>query len=74
MLHSMTEETLLTRAQVAERLQVHPRTVDRWVRAGELPFVTLGPSKRRRFRPSDVAKMIKYPTDAEITEQMRGTL
>lgn len=36
------EERLLTVDQVAERLQVNPETVRRWLRRGELEGVDLG--------------------------------
>lgn len=36
------EERYLTSAQVAERLQVVEKTVQRWMASGELPAVKLG--------------------------------
>jgi excisionase family DNA binding protein len=41
----MTGRKLLTVDQVAERLQVHPETVRRWLRGGWLRGVRLGGSK-----------------------------
>lgn len=41
----MTGQRLLTVEQVAERLQVHPETVRRWLRTGRLRGVRLGGSK-----------------------------
>jgi excisionase family DNA binding protein len=41
----MTGKRLLTVEQVADRLQVHPETVRRWLRAGRLRGVRLGGSK-----------------------------
>ena len=38
----MNNETLLTPAQVAQRLQVTERTVAGWLRTGRLPGVKLG--------------------------------
>ncbi len=38
----MSEDRLLTVEQVAERLQVNPETVRRWLRRGELEGVDLG--------------------------------
>jgi excisionase family DNA binding protein len=38
----MTEDRLLTVRQVAERLQVHPKTVSAWLREGRLPGLRLG--------------------------------
>ena len=39
-------ERLLTVAQVAERCQVSPRSVRRWIDEGDLPVVRLGRSVR----------------------------
>ena len=38
----MNDETLMTPAQVAQRLQVTERTVASWLRTGRLPGVKLG--------------------------------
>jgi len=45
-------ERLLTPKQVAELLQVHPKTVYGWARNGELPCLRIG--KVVRFRWSDI--------------------
>lgn len=45
--------TLLTAADVAARLQVHPETVLRLARRGVIPRVQIG-RKIVRFRPQDV--------------------
>ncbi len=37
-----TDNKLLTVAQVAERMQVHPETVRGWIRAGELDAIDIG--------------------------------
>ncbi|NNM44602.1 helix-turn-helix domain-containing protein [Knoellia koreensis] len=42
----MTDQ-LLTPAQVAERLQVHPETAALWMRTGPLPARNLSSGKRR---------------------------
>jgi excisionase family DNA binding protein len=49
--------SLLTRAQVAERLGVSPRTVARLVACGQLPCVRIG--RLARFRPVDVAALVE---------------
>jgi len=49
--------SLLTRAQVAERLGVSPRTVARLVACGQLPCVRIG--RLARFRPVDVAGFVE---------------
>ena len=48
----MVEEKLLTPAQVADRLQIHERTVTRWLRGGYLRGFKLG--KEWRIAPSDL--------------------
>ncbi len=47
----MSDETLLTVEQVAERLQVHVETVRRWLRAGVLEGTFLG--RRAGYRISE---------------------
>ena len=48
----MAEEKLLTPAQVADRLQIHERTVTRWLRDGYLRGFKLG--KEWRIAPTDL--------------------
>jgi excisionase family DNA binding protein len=45
--------TLLTARVLAERLDVHPATVLRWARQGDLPAIRL-PSGAIRFREDEV--------------------
>jgi len=47
-------ERLLTVAEVAEILNVHPNTVRAWSGAGLLPSYRIGPRRDRRFRLEDV--------------------
>lgn len=55
----MPAEELLTIKQVAEELQVHPRTVWNKVRAGELPSVrTSGDRGAYRIRRSDLERYL----------------
>lgn len=42
---------LLTVAQVADRMQVHPETVRGWIRAGELVAIDIG--NEYRISPED---------------------
>jgi excisionase family DNA binding protein len=49
----MTDEEMMTLADVAERLQVHIDTVRRWVRDGELPAYQLGARAGYRVKVSD---------------------
>ena len=48
----MADEKLLTPAQVAERLQIHERTVTRWLRDGYMRGFKLG--KEWRIAPGDL--------------------
>ncbi|MGD9724770.1 MAG: helix-turn-helix domain-containing protein [Pirellulales bacterium] len=43
-------EQLLTIEQVADRLQVHPRTVQAWLRSGELAGIRLGSGRTAAWR------------------------
>ena len=49
----MAEEKLLTPAQVADRLQIHERTVTRWLRDNYLRGFKLG--KEWRIAPTDLS-------------------
>lgn len=65
-------EDLMTPAQVARVLALDPKTVTRWARAGTVPCITL-PSGHRRFRRSDVDKLLgrgpaATPAQADDTE------
>ncbi len=48
------EDNLLTVQQVADMLQVHPETVRRWLRDGELDGTPLGGKSGWRIRRSRV--------------------
>ena len=54
----MTNKQLLTPEQVAERLQVTLRTVQRWIAEGELPSYKLG--KTRRISEEQLAEFLQY--------------
>ncbi len=43
------EPVLLTKAEVADRLGVSPRTVDRWVEQNRVPHLYLGDRSMLRF-------------------------
>ena len=45
---------LLTKVGLATHLGVSPATIDRYVRAGVVPCITLGPDGPRRFHLPDV--------------------
>ena len=54
----MPREKLLTISQAAERLGVHQNTLRGWADRGLVPVVML-PSGYRRFRPSDIQRIIE---------------
>jgi len=49
---------LLTTAQAAEVLNVHPNTVRNWADAALLPSYRIGPRRDRRFRRTDVESLL----------------
>jgi excisionase family DNA binding protein len=52
-----SSDGLLTKKQIAARLEVSPRTVDQYMRDGRLPFLKLG-KKTVRFRWADVLEKL----------------
>jgi len=62
-----------TRAQMAERLQVSPRTIDYWAEDGTLPFYKKGGIVR--FDPVECAEAlnaIRKKSRAEIRKEKEG--
>ena len=53
----MTDDRLLTAAEVAALFRVEKVTVGRWARSGRLPSVRT-PGGQRRFRAADVAALL----------------
>ncbi len=53
----MADEKLLTPTQVADRLQIHERTVTRWLRDGYMRGFKLG--KEWRIAPADLNKFME---------------
>ncbi len=53
--------TFLTREEVGKYLRVHPRTVDRWIKDGNLKGYKLGGGKTSLWRipESEVKKFLK---------------
>ena len=49
---------LLTTAQAAEVLNVHPNTVRNWADSALLPSYRIGPRRDRRFRREDVESLL----------------
>lgn len=51
-----SDDLLRTPAFAARALGVHPRTIHRWMRKGVLPFIEVGPYKRKRIYESDIKR------------------
>ena len=49
---------LVTTAQAAELLNVHPNTVRNWADSELLPSYRIGPRRDRRFRRQDVLSLL----------------
>ncbi len=49
---------LLTTAQAAAMLNVHPNTVRNWADSAYLPSYRIGPRRDRRFRRVDVESLL----------------
>jgi len=49
-------DDLLTKRQLAPKLQIAPRTLDLWMRKGRIPFLKVG--KTVRFRLADVLEKL----------------
>ncbi len=58
------EQLLLTRAQVAQALQLSTRSVDYLIQSGKLPSLKIG--KARRVRREDVEKFARRDHPAPI--------
>jgi excisionase family DNA binding protein len=54
----MDDDPLLTAKQVAERLQVTPVTVQRWLRSGRLSGIILSDKMGWRVRESEVRRLL----------------
>jgi excisionase family DNA binding protein len=55
----MSQEDWLTVEEVAESLRVHPVTVRRWLRGGQLPAVRLGTKAGWRIARSDLDRFLE---------------
>jgi len=52
------DDELMTRKAAALALGVHPETIGRRIRSGELPAFTIGSDRRRRYvRRDDIARL-----------------
>lgn len=52
------DDALLTVPEVAATLRLHPDTVRRWLRAGQLPAVNLGGRRGYRVRRSELDRFL----------------
>ena len=50
---------ILTLQQAAKVLNVHPNTLRNWDKEGTLKAIRLGVRKDRRYRKSDILKLLK---------------
>lgn len=50
---------ILTLSQAAEFLNCHPNTLRNWAEQRLVPCLRLGPREDRRFRKSDLQKLLK---------------
>jgi excisionase family DNA binding protein len=56
----MADEELLTVAEVARRLKLHPETVRRWIKTGRLHAISLGSDRAGwRIRASEVELLLQ---------------
>ncbi|MEH3129415.1 MAG: helix-turn-helix domain-containing protein [Mycolicibacterium neoaurum] len=55
----MSEVTLITTSQVADKYQITPSAVRRWVAAGKLVPAATTPGGHYRFDPADVDALLK---------------
>lgn len=74
MMTSMTEDTLLTVHEVADRLRMHPVTVRNWLREGRLRGYRFGSDKMGwRVKQSDLEQFIEsqahHPAASEDGER-----
>jgi excisionase family DNA binding protein len=53
------KEEIITLAEACEILGLHPNTLRKWDNKGFLKAIRLGTRKDRRYRKSDVLKMLK---------------
>lgn len=49
----------LTLMQVSQLLQVHPNTLRNWDKSGQLKAIRIGVRKIRRYKKSDVLKLLE---------------
>lgn len=57
-------EPLLTPADVAEKLNVDPKTVTRWAKNGRIKSIRT-PGGHRRYRESDIRALVTFPGEGD---------
>lgn len=55
----MNGEVLLPVSKAAKMLGVHSNTIRRWTNTGALPVYRIGPRRDRRFKKSDIVKLLE---------------
>jgi excisionase family DNA binding protein len=58
----MNSDRLLTVEEVAKQLSVHPDTIRRWIRSGEIKAVNLGGPAGYRISQSELNRFIRDRT------------
>jgi excisionase family DNA binding protein len=53
------DKTWLSVEQICRRLQIHPQTVRRWLRDGELPGALIGDRAGYRVNPDDLLLFLR---------------
>ncbi len=68
-------EPWLTIAQISRRLQVHPQTVRRWLRDGDLHGVLIGDRGGYRVHPDDLMAFLQLRgyTPQPGRDELKGT-
>src|SRR5206468_2014169 len=71
MARRLTGPEVLTRAEVARVLEVHPSTVTRWATAGLLPYFRT-PAGERRYHRREVQDFLNKPSPAHLAPYYTG--
>jgi excisionase family DNA binding protein len=56
---NQTKDEIITLAEASEILSVHPNTLRKWDNKGFLKALRYGTRRDRRYRKSDILKMLK---------------
>jgi excisionase family DNA binding protein len=58
-------DKLLTVNEVARLLRVHPSTIRRWEKEGQMKSYRLGPKSSIRFKAVDISKFVDFANQPE---------